>query len=44
MTRARIRAPFNGEINSFEVKSFDTIDNVKVKIDSVKVKVQDEED
>jgi multidrug resistance efflux pump len=44
LTRVRIRAPFDGEIISLEVKSFDTIDNVKTIIDSVKAKIQDEED
>jgi multidrug resistance efflux pump len=44
LTRAHIRAPFDGEIISLEVKSPDTIDNVKAKIDNVKAKIQDEED
>jgi hypothetical protein len=43
VTRAQIRAPFNGEIISLEVKSFDTIDNVKAKTDNVKAKIQDED-
>jgi hypothetical protein len=42
--RARIRVPFDGEIIFLEVKSSDTIDNVKAKIDNVKAKIQDEED
>jgi hypothetical protein len=37
LTRAQIRAPFDGEIISLKEKSSDTIDNVKAKI-------QDEED
>jgi hypothetical protein len=44
LTRARIRASFDGEIISLEVKSSNTIDNVKAKIDNVKAKIQDEED
>jgi hypothetical protein len=44
LTRAHIRAPFDGGIISFEVKSSDTIDNVKVKIDNVKAKIEDDED
>jgi hypothetical protein len=44
LTRARIRAPFDGEIISIDVKSSDTMDNVKAKIDNVKAKIQDEED
>jgi hypothetical protein len=42
--RAQIRATFDGEIISFEVKSSDTIDNVKANIDNVKAKIQNEED
>jgi hypothetical protein len=37
-------APFDGEVISLEVKSSNTIDNVKAKIDNVKGKIQDEED
>jgi hypothetical protein len=44
MTRAQIRAPFDGEIISHETRFSDTIDNVKAKIDNVKAKTQDEED
>jgi hypothetical protein len=39
--RARIRAPFDGEILSHEMESSD---NVKAKIDNVKAKIQDEKD
>jgi hypothetical protein len=42
--RAQIRAPFDGEIISHETRFFNTIDNVKAKIDNVKAKTQDEED
>jgi hypothetical protein len=44
VTRARIRAPFDCEINSHGTELSDTIDNVKAKIDNVKAKIQDEED
>jgi hypothetical protein len=44
LTRAQIRAPFDGEIISHETRFSDTIDNVKAKIDNVKAKTQDEED
>jgi hypothetical protein len=32
LTRAQIRAPFDGEMITLEVESSDTIDNVKAKI------------
>jgi hypothetical protein len=32
LTRAQIRAPFDGEIITLEVESYDTIDNMKAKI------------
>jgi hypothetical protein len=42
LTRARIRAPFDGEITSLETtRHSNTIDNVKAKIDNVKAKIQD---
>jgi hypothetical protein len=44
VTRARIRAPFNGCIISHKTRFSDTIDNVKAKIDNMKAKIQDEED
>jgi hypothetical protein len=44
VTRAQIRASFDDEIIPLEVKSSNTIDNVKDKIDNVKDKIQDEED
>jgi hypothetical protein len=44
MTRAQIRAPFDGEIISPKTWLSDTIDNVKSKINNVKAKTQDEED
>jgi hypothetical protein len=44
VTRARIRSPFDGEINSpKKTRHSNTIDNVKAKIDNVKAKIQDEE-
>jgi hypothetical protein len=36
VTRVQSRVPFDGEIISLKVKSSDTIDNVKAKIDCVK--------
>jgi hypothetical protein len=43
--RARIRAPFDGEINSPKTtRHSNTIDNVKAKIDNVKAKIQDKEE
>jgi hypothetical protein len=44
LTRARIRASFDGGIISLKVKSSNTIDNVKAKIDNMKAKIQDRED
>jgi multidrug resistance efflux pump len=44
LTRAWIRAPFDGEIISNKTRFSDAIDNVKAKIDNVKAKIQDEED
>jgi hypothetical protein len=42
--RARIRAPFDGEIISpKKIRHSNTIDNVKAKIDNVKAKIQDKE-
>jgi hypothetical protein len=32
LTRAQIRAPFDGEIISLEMESFNTINNMKAKI------------
>jgi hypothetical protein len=43
LTRVQIKS-LDGEIISLKVKSSDTIYNVKVKIDSVKAKIQDKED
>jgi hypothetical protein len=42
--RARIRTPFDGEMISINSRYSNTIDNVKAKIDSVKAKIQYEED
>jgi hypothetical protein len=44
VTRAQIRAPFYGEITFHRTWFYDTIDNMKAKIDNVKAKTQDEED
>jgi hypothetical protein len=44
VTRAHIRAPFDGKIISLNTRLLNTIDNVKAKIDNVKAKTQDEED
>jgi hypothetical protein len=44
-TRARIRAPFDGEIISPKTtRQSNTIDSVKAKIDTVKAKIQDKEE
>jgi multidrug resistance efflux pump len=39
LTRAQIRAPFDGKIISLNTRLLDTIDNVKVKIDNVETKI-----
>jgi hypothetical protein len=44
LTRARIRAPFDGEIISPNARHSNTIDNVKAKIYNVKAKIQDKEE
>jgi hypothetical protein len=44
LTRARIRAPFDGEKISLITRKSNTIDNVKTKIDNVKAKIRDEVD
>jgi hypothetical protein len=45
LTRARIRAPSDGEITSLKTtRHSNTIDNVKAKIDNVKAKIQDKEE
>jgi multidrug resistance efflux pump len=38
LTRAHIRAPFDGKIISHETRFPDTIDSVKAKIDNMKAK------
>jgi hypothetical protein len=44
VTRAQIRAPFDGEIISPKTRLIDIIDNVKAKIDNVKAKTRNEVD
>jgi hypothetical protein len=44
LTRVQIRVLSDGEIISLKVKSSDTIDNVQVKFNSVKAKIQGKED
>jgi hypothetical protein len=45
LTRASIRAPFEGEIISPKIaRHSDIIDNVKAKIDNVKAKIHDKEE
>jgi hypothetical protein len=44
LTRAQIRAPFDGEIISSKTWLSNTIDNLKAKIGNVKAKIQEEED
>jgi multidrug resistance efflux pump len=44
LTRAQIRAPFDGKIISLKTaRHSNTIDNVKAKIDNVKAKIQDKD-
>jgi hypothetical protein len=44
LTKAWIRAPFDGEEISLITRQSNTIDNVKAKISNVKAKIRDEED
>jgi hypothetical protein len=45
VTRVRIRAPFDGEIISLKTtRHFNTINNVKAKVDNVKAKIQDKQE
>jgi hypothetical protein len=45
LTRAQIRAPFDGEIISPKTtRQSNTIDSVKAKIDNVKAKIQNKEE
>jgi hypothetical protein len=44
VTRAQIRAPFDGEIISPKTRLSNAIQNVKANIDNVKAKTEDEED
>jgi hypothetical protein len=44
LTRAWIRALFDGEIIPLNIRQFNTNDNVKAKIDNVKANIQDKEE